>query len=630
MERKLTVNIENYVKRLKDIDFLQPLFEAIVNSLDADATNIKVKFDTEFDEDKKVNFVTGFSITDDGDGFNEKNTDTFFEMMQMDKQKGKLGSGRFIWLKVFDKVIINSKSSNKDTYINFVKNYDEISSQEKPANNETTSTTIVFSNVTKEYEDKKPVFDIEGLKIKIEYQLLPKLLLLKQKEKRTFNIVIGSEFNKITDENLPPMDEDDFNVKTSKGEADFKLFYKVTKDGKSINVGYYVAHGRQVKEFTKEAKLPNLPENASVIMFLTSKYFDNAVGDSRNELEIDMNNTTKAFPLSFSDINEKLKIHADEIINNAIPEIKASNERAKEQAIKEVPYLVSYIKSDVYGIRTKTGWQNYAKQKFEKDEKEVTAKFKKVLDGKDITTDEYERIVQEYKRVGEIELGRYIAYREQIIKHLRKLEKDSSTDEGKLHDVFITYIDKCKKEEGNKNQTFDCYTDANLWLLDDKFMFYKNVFSDEKIKNIKNIIMEEDAYYSENNTEPDITIFYDKKNDKKDVVVVEFKAIKINSSEAKHKATSIEQINTNIGIIKKEIEGINNFYGFIITKLDEKTIERLLINDAQKLYSNGEIPYFYLYNKNNASHTYIVDIRSIIQDASIRNKVFLDVLKGQT
>ena len=100
----------------------------------------------------------------------------------------------------------------------------------------------------------------------------------------------------------------------------------------------------------------------------------------------------------------------------------------------------------------------------------------------------------------------------------------------------------------------------------------------------------------------------------------------MSSDEARKKAISIEEINTNIGIIKDEIQNVNNFYGFIITRLDDKTSERLIKNDAQKLYSNGDIPYFYIYNKNSNSHTYFVDIRSLIQDANKRNQIFLDIL----
>ena len=229
--------------------------------------------------------------------------------------------------------------------------------------------------------------------------------------------------------------------------------------------------------------------------------------------------------------------------------------------------------------------------------------------------------------MGEVELGRYIAYRQQIINHLLQLEQASSTSEEQLHDVFIEYLDKTKKQNKNKKQTFDKYVDTNLWLLDDKFMFYKEVFSDESIKNIKSVITKENTYYSLNNCEPDITIFYNKQHNKyKDVVVVEFKAIGMVSDEARRKSVSTEEINTNIAVIKKEIPDINNYYGFIITRFDDKTIERLVANDAQMLYSHGDVPYFYIYNKNNNAHTYFVDIRSVINDAHSRNQVFLDIL----
>lgn len=623
-DRKLTVNIENYVKRLKDIDFMQPLYEAIVNSLDANAKNIKIKFDKEIIErEEKIN---GFSIVDDGDGFNDKNLDTFFEMMQMNKEKGKLGSGRFIWLKVFDNVLIESKIKKNNIMINFVRKYEDIKATEEIANNPKNQTKIIFSNVSKAYKNKRPNYDLVELTNKIKYQLLPKLLLLKQENKK-FNIIIDVPNNVIDENNLPLLEKVDFEVKSNKGCGDFTLFYKIIKDGQGFNSGYYVAHGRQVKEFTKEVKIPKLPDNSFAIMFLSSKYFDDRINDDRNGFDIDMN---IAKPLSFGLINDELKKHMDKILFDNLPQISNMNEQAKKDAIREKPYLSAYIMRNKDNIRTKTQWINYAKAELEKDETASIKDFKKILDDKKISSEEYEEIIYNVKRVGEIELGRYIAYRQQIINHLSKLQENASTSEAELHDVFVTYLDKEKKKELNKTQTYNKYADANLWLLDDKFMFYKNIFTDKELKDVKKNMQDEDSFYSKNNTEPDITIFYNKqKNNSIDVVVVEFKAIKIKQAEAKNKAISIEEINTNIGIIKEEFKNINNYYGFIITELDEKTTERLKRNDAQQLYSNGDIPYFYLYNKNNNSHTYIVDIRSIIQDANVRNKVFLDILKGE-
>lgn len=181
MTRKLTVNISNYVQRLKNIDFLQPLYEAIVNSMDANATSVKIKFC--IDNDSEESFVNGFSVLDNGDGFNAKNLDSFFEMMKMDKQKGKLGSGRFIWLKVFDTIQIKSKLENKEININFVKDYNKITEEEETVQNNENLTTISFSNVTSEYLNKRPIYDIDKIQQAIFEQLLPKLLILKQENK---------------------------------------------------------------------------------------------------------------------------------------------------------------------------------------------------------------------------------------------------------------------------------------------------------------------------------------------------------------------------------------------------------------------------------------------------------------
>ena len=626
MTRKLTVNISNYVKRLKNIDFLQPLYEAIVNSIDANATMIKIKFFIDNDNETLVN---GFSIVDNGDGFNNKNLDSFFEMMKMDKQKGKLGSGRFIWLKVFDTIKINSKLQNMEVNINFVKDYNKIIEEEKFCKNNVNLTTISFENVTFEYIAKRPIYDIKKIQQSIFEQLLPKLLILKQENK--FVTIELDEKQQITNKDLPKINQKNFIVKKGQYEANFTLYYDINKDNRGLVSTYYVAHGRQVRKFTSEAKLPKIPNKTSVIMFLTSDYFNEHIGDDRNDFDIDIVNTTESSPLSFSDINKKLVETINNILNNELPEIKRANIEAKQNAIKQVPHLAKYINYDKESIRSESEWLKYANEEFEKEEKKIKVDFKKILNNKNIPNSEYNRIISDVKRIGEVELGRYIAYRQQIIQHLTNIERDSSTNEGLLHDVFIEYLNKTKKHDKNKNQTINNYIDTNLWIVDDKFMFYKNVFSDESIKKIKEKINKETEYYSLNKCEPDITIFYSKPNlNVMDVVVIEFKAISMTSDEARKKAISIEEINTNIGIIKDEIKNINNFYGFVITRLDDKTSERLIKNDAQKLYSNGDIPYFYIYNKNNNSHTYIVDIRSLIQDANKRNQIFLDILTQET
>ncbi len=634
LSKKLKINIGNYVKRLKDIDFMQPLYEAVVNSMDANASFITIHFykttDAENSNKQDNARINGFVIKDNGDGFNSENADSFFEMMQMNKDLGKLGSGRFIWLKVFDKVKIISHFTDKDVIIDFVRNYDDIKYEETKVTNSELYTEIIFSEVTQEYSTKKPVYDVDYICHKLQAQLLPKLLLWKQHNKNVKIEIDGKRI--ISNEDLPKLQMVAFEVCGSnnykKSKANFNLYYQIVKNDTGNVSTVYVAHGRQVKPFTKEAQLPKLPSGVTVTMFLTSTYFDDHIGDDRNNFDIDMNNATEDAPITISDINNKLKAETDKIIFEILPEIKEINDKSKLDAINDVPYLAQYINSDTKSIKNTKDWIKEAKEQFEKDEKQIKRDFKKILQNKNISQVEYDRILKEYSRIGEIELGRYIAYRQQMIKHLENLLEQSSTEEGMLHDIFITYLNKNDKNFKNKNQVYyDKYTDANLWLLDDKFMPYKYVFSDEKISEIKKKIKEESTFYSLNNTEPDITIFYNRDSENFDVATVEIKALFMKSAEAKNKSISIDEINTNIAVIRNEIKNINNFYGFIITKLDKKTIERLEANDAMKLYSDGDIPYYYFYNKNNNAHTYIVDIESLIKDANTRNNVFLDILR---
>lgn len=90
--KMMSINIENYVRRLKDIDFMQPLYEAVVNSLDAQASNISIQVKSQevLDKDsgKKLQLINGFEITDNGEGFTEKNIDSFFEMLSEKKDEG--------------------------------------------------------------------------------------------------------------------------------------------------------------------------------------------------------------------------------------------------------------------------------------------------------------------------------------------------------------------------------------------------------------------------------------------------------------------------------------------------------------------------------------------------------------
>ena len=109
-------DISTIIEKLaKDVKFLQPVYEAITNSLEAGAKNIVLSFDKDFAVSEELSKITGFSITDDGEGFTENNRKAFVVLWTKNKLKlGCKGSGRFTWLSVFEHINIKSSVGSEN------------------------------------------------------------------------------------------------------------------------------------------------------------------------------------------------------------------------------------------------------------------------------------------------------------------------------------------------------------------------------------------------------------------------------------------------------------------------------------------------------------------------------------
>ena len=292
-KRTLKINIANYVKRLSNISFIQPLIESIINSLDAHSTKININFNKISRTEKtdkytiKKEFIVGFTIIDNGDGFTEENIDAFFDMFSGDKTRGKLGSGRFIWLKVFKSIDIESQLPTKTIRIHFCDNYDDITIEEIKATNRTRETKIVFSELTPEYKNKTLTYDINEIRNLVENEIFAKLLLLKNEKKQKFDIVFDNAPFSINENSIPSLEQDkfDINIKNKKTPERFKIFYDIKDDGKGKIENYYAAHGRKVRNFLSDISF-KLPNKASSRIIVTSKYFDENV--LFNELSLNL------------------------------------------------------------------------------------------------------------------------------------------------------------------------------------------------------------------------------------------------------------------------------------------------------------------------------------------------------
>ena len=622
----MTINIENYVRRLRDINFMQPLYEAIVNSLDAKATNIEISIkDTIIKDENKndINVINGFEVVDDGDGFTEKNVDSFFEMLSEKKEEGKLGSGRFIWLKVFDKIIIESKLPNKTIKINFCKCFKDITYNEVEESNVKKETKIIFSNVNVAYQDKRPINNVAWIKNKIEESILPKLLLLK-KSNRKFYITID-KLAAIDQENLPILQEEEFEVKSNsfRKKEKFKLFYKIKRQDDNKQLNYYVAHGRLVKSFTSELKINKLPDKASSIMLLCSSYLDKHINDDRNNFTIDMNNESVESPISLANINEKLKVKMQNVLLKQLPEIKQKNDKTIEEAIDEEPYLASYIKKNGAIISSKQDLIKNSKKEYEKDLENNKKDFRKILKRKKIDTAEYDRIIDEFKDFQLRELGRYIAYRQQIIKKLKQLNNDNEKIEELFHKLFMDL-----KTDFNSQDNKAYHYKQNMWLLDDKFMSFSYIASDKTFNQISNILYNTSISREDKGSDrPDLFLSFsdDETTENVDCLVIEIKGIGTTDDE---KNKSITELANNVKTIRKQFPNIRNIYSYIITNIDEAFLETINAQDFKPFLTKNESEFYYRYYENNNNHAYVISSNVIAESAHFRNKVFLDLLKN--
>lgn len=168
---------------------------------------------------------------------------------------------------------------------------------------------------------------------------------------------------------------------------------------------------------------------------------------------------------------------------------------------------------------------------------------------------------------------------------------------------------------------------SNLWLLDDKFMTYSYVASDTTVKKIIDDIEAKNTETYKTNNRPDLSIFFNKINGSRDLIMIELKGSHADKNE---KDKSISELPNNINIIRRNISDVCKVWGYIITTIDDDFTATIENQDFDRLFASGEENKLYhrYYDKLKA-HIFVLDFNTLISDASARNKTFLDILKSE-
>lgn len=658
----MKVNIEKAVKNINTkVNFYRPLYEAIMNSFQADAQNIDIMFDVV--EENHTKYIRGYSIIDDGVGFTDKNIDSFLTLWSTyNADKGALGSGRILCLKVFNNIKIDStlhtKSKSYKVLIDFNTKFnfnsvEEISkvelSQHTPDAKNITKTS--YEDITNLYKLEERYLEIDKIKKTILDELLLQFIDLKNSEK-DFLIRIDGQ-NWLDKKTLKEYFENrniitiDFKVTSSLkddlSEFSFKLTYTIDKNGKNNLLQFYGASGRKVMNFPASVKISRLPDDASAVFFLTSDYLKNMVSDSREKfmLDINENNATERYPLLFSDINKELRKHLNIILETNFPSMKEDFTKEKQQASYNNPHLITYIKEINQLALKEKDIVAIAEKKFTKrfiDTKKSIIDFtQNILKTKDFNKEKYIEITQNFTEVGQEQLAHYIAYRQTIIEMLSyaytsTIDKTETFSEDYIHNLIMPP----KKIKINNRHII---TDNNFWLFDDKFMTYSFAASDDEIEKILTSLADEESEFEKNVTEvlslygddrPDLLMLFSAdKDEPRDAVLVELKKLHATKYE---KTKSLDQLMTYGRIIKQCIKNIRDVYVYSLISFDPKIEDSLLDRGFHPkiLTRDGHnIPAYYKYNDLRKVHENVLSFEHLILDASKRNRLFLDILRNE-
>ena len=220
-------------------------------------------------------------------------------------------------------------------------------------------------------------------------------------------------------------------------------------------------------------------------------------------------------------------------------------------------------------------------------------------------------------------LTQYILYRNFIIQKLKSMNPENSEED--IHNLIVPKR-KIISSEDFHQQIYN----NNVWLLDDKYMSFSTILSDEEMYKLIDVIAEPEEL---NDTKrPDIAIVFSRSLDENipvDVVIVELKKKGASLDENVKVTTQLwQRAKKLLQYYQARIQRIW-FYGVI--SIDNEFSGYLKDKGWKELFSLGNM--YYLEEEISVNNDkvpvgyFLMPYDSLLADAEGRNETFLKILK---
>ena len=663
----ITMNLRGQVNqmRLPKSKALWPLFETIVNSIQSleetkDCTNPEitvlanrpVERQMLMNGEEELNHFEEFIVTDNGEGFTERNYKSFLEAYTTYKiQKGCKGIGRFLWLKAFSKIEVKSIYTEDGKWYqreftfsleNTIEPEDNKKEIDAPEDGNR-MTEVRLLGFQSYYRDEVAL-SLESLVKKVIEHCLPYFIVegcpnIVVKDNVEGSYSLNSYYKDLYKDTLH---RDDITIK---GKS-FSLYHMTVTEGADKHELHLCANNREVKSYDLSKYIPNLDKKITTddqsyyyVGYMAGDYLDESVNADRYEFnftdapivdsigEKDLTRAAVEYITAYlSDdlgrIKDEKQKRIDDFVRHKKPQYRyLLNHR--EGVYDKIPVGLTDDKLDLELYKQEQEWEyDIAQKKSEIEERKKNSA---------TDSDQFIELFKEYcagvTQLSQASLAEYIVRRKAVIELLEKALE--ITDDGKYNKESQVHSIICPMQITSDDVQFD---EMNLWLIDDRLAYHQFLASDKPMKSLP--ILESDVPRRMDIAVFDRAISYSADTDNiNSITIVELKKPQRDDLAADEK-NPINQVLGYVAdikagkVLKANGRGFGNvqnaaFYCYVIADITDT-----LATDAENagLNKTPDGEGYFGYNVPRGAYIEVISYDKLVKDAKKRNQVLFDKL----
>ncbi|MBZ3934932.1 ATP-binding protein [Methanimicrococcus blatticola] len=645
---QIPANLEGIVRNLplRKTEALLPVYEAVVNSIQAIDErkdlemadgNISVIINRGLHKNlngEKDDTIVGFEIRDNGCGFDEINYQSFLNLHSPHKWEiGGKGIGRFTWLKVFEKVEIESVFLEKGQKFKRIITFTTkgIVGQEPVKTEEDIQTCVKLIGFKNEYRQQESAFrTTEKIAQRILEHCLSYYVGDNYPHIHTISEEVSKDLTSMFNELKNGIREENFKL----ANIDFKLIHVIMFNTvQDLNKSILCAHNRAVSshkiDFLEKTSLSFAGKKCYYSAYILSDYLDENVESDRLNFRIpsirDLD--TETFPVTREMILKEVEKHSRLHLKEYTEQAEKTKKDKLNQYFLQNPhfkFVYKYYSKEILDeINPESSEEkiNDVLYKYKgKAEYEKRKEVEKILktNKREVLKQKNEEIFKQLDELQKDNLTSYVIHRKLILdlfeKSLELNDDGKYPFEREIHDIIFP-----RKTDSEKID----YDDHNLWLIDESLTFHSYAASDMKLKNISD---------SDSDNRPDVIIFSEVNENNSNICnsvsIIELKRSQTDDRDIVNQLyTYIENIQ-NCTIKRENGRDIKTtdstkFFCYALCDPDDKIKQTLKRHKFKEMYNGAG---YYLFHEDYNAYMEVLSYDWISVNAKQRLKIYFEKL----